>query len=171
MSNPFDGIISDDIKLLYYQAIEGLLESLALPCQIIYGTTSYSECSNCDGPIGGRPMNTALSGHRTPTRTSSGCSACGGTGRIPVDSSENINICVIWNPKQFIKIGTINVADGQVQTISRVGDSFNQIKTAKYLLVDTNVSVLGSYKFERAMDPILVGLGGSDFVICNWTRI
>jgi len=171
MSNPFDGVISDDLKLVYYQSMEALINSLALPCRIIYPTTSYINCTSCNISEGERHTSTSLTGRPSNFRSMAGCAACNGEGKIPVENTEDINLAVIWSYKQFFKVGSINLADASLQTLSRREDSYQQIKRAKELIVDTDVETIGKFRFILLGEPVLVGFGDSSFIVCNWKRI
>ncbi len=49
MPNPFSGIITSDMKTIFNNAIDALLEDSAcmVPCTVYYGDTNNTDCPNC----------------------------------------------------------------------------------------------------------------------------
>ena len=46
-----------------------------------------------------------------------------GLGKKPVTSSEDVNLAVIFEPRQFLEISTpVNTADGFIQTLAKKDD-------------------------------------------------
>ena len=97
-TNPFSGIITNDFKNLFSNAIKALLEDAALtvPCTLYFGVTKYEDCSNCVyDPIGRKSSNKFQTGGPVPFRNGGVCPVCSGNGKKPVTSTENLNLAVI----------------------------------------------------------------------------
>ena len=80
MVNPFSGIINDEIKALFKNAISALLDDAALtvPCTLMYGG-KFATCSNCIyDPIGKKSANRYLSGGPIPFNNGQICPFCHG---------------------------------------------------------------------------------------------
>lgn len=173
MTNPFSGIISSDFKQLFNNAISSLLynDALTLPCTLHYGVTKYNDCGNCVfDPIGNKSSNKFQSGGSVPFPFGSICPMCGGNGKTPVETTEDINLMVIWNTKEFINFGTVN--DGQEDMIQTVTFDENTPKLvrAKELIVATDIAGYARHRFERDSMPKPCGLGNTSFVECIWKR-
>ena len=93
---------------------------------------------------------------------------CGGNGKTPVETKEDINLMVIWNTKEFINFGTVN--DGQEDMIQTVTFDENTPKLvrAKELIVATDIAGYSDIDLERHSMPKPCGLGNTSFVECVW---
>ena len=159
MSVPsFSNIITSDMKKLFGNAIRSLLEDTALtvPCTLYFGITKYEACSNCIyDPIGRKSSNRYLTGGPVPFRNGGICPVCNGNGKKPVISTENLNLAVIYDYKDFLGIKTpVNAPNG-----------------AKELQPSTEISNYANSRFERITEPQPAGFGDDEFVFCNWKRI
>jgi|TARA_R110000744_G_scaffold238416_1_gene355904 hypothetical protein len=172
MANPFSGIITSEMKTLFNNMIDSLLEDSALTveCTLFYGVTKFDNCVNClYDPIGKKSSNRYQNGGPVPF-SFGGCPLCGGAGKKASIASESIKLAVIYNYKQFMDIGTpVNNPDGVIQTISEK-ESTPKLKRAKELQTSTDIANYGQHKFERISDPQPVGFGNNEFVFCNWRR-
>ena len=173
MTNPFSGIISPDLKTLYNNMISALLydDSLTLPCVLYYGVTRYEDCSNCIyDVIGNKSSNKYQSGGPVPFPFGSICPMCNGRGKRGIESTENINLMVIWDNKQFVNTGTVNSASGDlVQTIT-FDENTPKLLRAKEVIIMSDKPSLGRQRFERHSSPEPCGWGGSEFMSCLWKR-
>lgn len=167
--NAFSGIISSDFKQLFTDAISALLydNSCTLPCTLYYGITKYEDCSNCIyDPIGQKSSNRFQSGGQVPFPFGSICPMCDGQGKKGVVSTENIQLMVIFDSKQFFNAGQVNDPDGMIQVVT-FSDRSDKLARAKELVVTTdNISS----RYERASSPTPCGLGNGDFVECMFRR-
>lgn len=176
MANPFAGIITADMKALFNNAISSLLESTALtvPCQFIFADTDFIECPNCFfDAMSGRSSNIYRPGGPIDFNYGN-CPYCYGIGKITLDETLNTNLIVLWNYKDWI--GWNGVPDntmvpfGQCQTMSALS-TLTDIKRAKEIILNTNLSTYVKHRFERSSEPNPIGLGDDAFVLCMWKRI
>ena len=173
MVNPFSGIIDSSFKSVFNNAISAILadDALTIPCTLEYGITKYEDCVNClYDPIGQKSSNRFQDGGPAPFPFGSLCPLCNGNGKKPVISSENVNLAVIFEPRQFLEMSTpVNTADGYIQTLA------NKIMTPKLqraneIIVATDVSGFFSHRYQRVGEPTPIGLGNNEFVLCMWRR-
>lgn len=95
---------------------------------------------------------------------------CQGAGKRGVESSETMNLMVVWEQKDFFNVGTVNTAEGDIQVLT-FADRTPQLKRAKELIVATNIAGYGTHRYTRASEPQPCGLDSDDFVVCMWKRI
>ena len=101
MVNPFSGIIDNNFKAIFNNAMSAVLESdaLTIACTLDYGVTKYENCANCVfDPIGRKSANRFLDGGPIPFPFGGICPLCNGAGKKPVVSSENVHLAVIFDP-------------------------------------------------------------------------
>lgn len=171
MANPFAGIITSDFKDLYINMIDSLLEddALTIPCRFSYLGTKSTLCTNCVfSPMSGRSTNKFLTGGPSPFSFGA-CPLCHGVGRIPDLQTETINLCVLWNQKDWIGDVPVNSSDGMIQTISKI-DTLDNIRRVTEILVDTNIEQYEKFVFALSGDSILSGLGASSYIFAFWER-
>jgi hypothetical protein len=120
--NAFSGIISTDLKTLHSNMISAMLydDACTIPCTLNYGITKYEDCENCSyDSIGQKSANRYVSGGPVPFPFGTICPMCDGRGKRGVETSESINLMVIWNYKEFINVGTVYTgADDMIQVIT-----------------------------------------------------
>ena len=105
MINAFSGIIDSSFKTVFNNAISAILDdsSLTIACTLEYGVTKYDNCVNCIyDAIGLKSANRYQDGGPAPFPFGGICPLCNGNGRKPVTSSENVNLAVIFEPRQFL---------------------------------------------------------------------
>lgn len=172
----FTGIITAQFKQIYRDMITALLEdtALTLPCQLIFADTIFTRCPNCIyDAMSNRSSNIYLAGG--PISFTHGvCPYCHGMGTLPADTTLNMNLMVIWEPKQWVgwtgvKDNTI-VPYGQAQTISTLA-TLPDLKRCQSLLIDTNIQQYVKYLYERITEPGPLGLGSDDFIVTMWKRV
>jgi hypothetical protein len=172
MSNPFSGIISSDFKQLFTNAISALLydDSLTWPCTLHFGATRYEDCANCVyDPIGQKSSNRFQDGGPLPFPFGHICPMCNGAGKRAKETTETLNLMVIFDHEEFINVGTVNNPEGMIQTIT-FGSNTPTLKRAKEIQVATDVGSYGRHRYERATEPQPCGLGNSEFVECLWRK-
>src|SRR5690606_18618325 len=104
MSNPFIGIITQELKDLHKNMIDSLLEEDALtrPCTIIYSETKHTECPNCYvNNITGKSSGKYKAGGPNPFYQGS-CPYCYGEGKISEQSTDTLYLLVLWDSKKWI---------------------------------------------------------------------
>lgn len=179
MTNPFSGIISSELKNLYNNAIDSLLETsaLTLPCKIRYaGQQNQNFCNNCVfDPITKLSANMYNGTGPNPFSDGGVCPVCLGNGITDHEttistSTTTISLAVIFDTKYFINNNKlINIPDGSIQTICSI-NLISQIRNANDLIVDTDIQPYGQYIYERASDPEPAGFGSSRYIFTMWKR-
>lgn len=173
MVNPFSGIIDSSLKSVFNNAINAILEddALTVSCTLEYGITKYESCVNClYDPIGQKSSNRFQDGGPAPFPFGTLCPVCNGNGRRPLTSSENVNLAVIFEPRQFLEMSTpVNTADGYIQTLAKKTMT-HKLQRAKEIIVSTDVSNFFSHRYQRVSEPLPIGLGNNEFVVCTWRR-
>ena len=174
MVNPFSGIIDDSFKSVFNNAISAILEqdALTIGCTLEYGITRYENCANClYDPIGQKSANRFQDGGPIPFPFGGICPMCNGNGKKPVTASEDVNLAVIFEPRQFLEMETpVNTADGYIQTLAKK-DLTPKLKRAKEIIVATDVSGFFTHRYQRVSEPLPIGLGNNEFIICTWRRL
>lgn len=171
--NAFSGIINSEFKNLFTDAISALLynDACTFPCTIYYGITKYEDCNNCVyDPIGNKSSNKFQDGGPIPFPFGSICPMCGGEGKRGIETTENINLMVIWDAKEFLNVGTVNNPDNMIQTLT-FSSNTPKLKRAKELIVSTDIQGYTTYRYERASEPHPCGFQSTDFVECLWKRL
>ena len=173
MVNPFSGIIDDSLKTVFNNAISAILENdaLTIACTLDYGITKYEDCSNCVfDPIGRKSANRFQDGGPIPFPYGGVCPMCNGGGRKGVTSTEDVNLAVIFEPRQFLDISApVNTADGYIQTLAKKVMT-PKLQRAKEIVVATAVSGFFKHRYERAGEPTPIGIGNNEFVLSTWRR-
>jgi len=170
----FSVLITDDFKQLHIDMITGLLADTALtvPCELTFAGAKWTDCPNCLRLPSGKSANKYDSINGVIFFQQGICPYCSGEGQIPADpATTTIYMIPIWNPRDFLgKWGGVQAANQVVQTLSVVA-SFDDIKKARSVIIDT--SVLNNYTrnvFIRDSEPNPAGLGNTAFIFTNWKR-
>lgn len=175
MSNPLSGLINQDFKDLFTNAIDALLEDTALtvPCRLIFGTTKNTACPNCNiDSLTNMSANTYKAGGPSPFPNGSICPMCAGIFYISQDTSIIMNLAVIWNNKRshFINIGLpLKLDQAYVETISKISTLPN-LSRAKEVIFDTNIEGYAKRRFQRYGDPTPVQYGRNPYIVTLWER-
>ena len=178
MTNPFAGIISSDLKNLYGDAIDALLEetSLTLPCRLRYaGQQNQNFCGNCAyDPITKLSSNIYNGSGPNPFPDGGVCPVCFGNGVSDSDTistSTIISLAVIFDSKYFFNISNklVNIPNGNIQTICSI-KYITQLRNASDMIVDTNIEKYGDYAYQRDGDPEPAGFGNSRYIFTMWKR-
>ena len=176
MSNPFSGIVSSELKGLFNNAIDALLENnaLSLPCKILYDnqiTTTY--CNNCIfDPISLLSSNVYNGSGPIEFPEGGICPICVGQGQIRSNSSsETIYLAFIFDSKYFLNINSkiINIPDGSIQSLCNIS-LLSKIKNANEIIFDNNLTNIGHFKYERASDPEPLGFGDNRYILTLWKK-
>lgn len=175
MSNPFSGIIQPELKSLFNNAIDALLEqnALTVSCKIRYsGQQNSTFCYNCIfDNISYLSSNIYNNTGPSPFPEGSICPVCMGMGMITNDASENIALACIFDSKYFINWSskTVNIPGGTIQTIC-LSSLLPKIRNANEIIIDADLEQYGNYVYERASDPEPLGFGDNRYIITMWKR-
>ena len=170
----FSSIDYSGLQTVFNDAIGSMLDSVActVPCTLEYGVTKYENCTNCVyDPIGRKSSNTYQAGGPVPFPFGGLCPMCNGEGKRPVISTENINVIIVYNPKEFMNYDTsVNNPEGLIQTMGRLS-LMNSFRRAKTLKASTDIPSGFTRTYERIDEPTPCGFGDSTFCVCTWKRI
>ena len=176
MLSNFDTIISTEFKQTFNNAIDALLKNTALtvPCKLVYsGGQNTTYCNNCIfDPISRLSANIYNSTGPSPFAEKTICPVCMGMGFVQEDAAETVSLAVIFDSKYFMNItskSVLNIPDGSIQTLCAI-EYLPKIKNANEIIVDTNIAKYGDYSYQRAGDPMPVGLGDNKYILTTWTR-
>lgn len=167
-------IITTELKNLYKTYIDELLRqnSLSLPCKLIYEASSFIECINCEiDPISHKSSSIYKSGG--PLLFSDGqiCPYCRGLGGSYEQSSDNINLLVLFDYKYWINFNSkVHSPEGLVQTISKL-DDYMKIKQCNKIIIDTNIQNYTESYYQRNSEPEPAGFGESSYFFTYWKKI
>jgi hypothetical protein len=176
MSNPFSGLISSELKSIFNNAIDSLLENnaLSLPCKIIYDNSiNNTYCNNCIfDNISLLSSNIYNGSGPNPFPEGGVCPVCLGLGQIKnSSSSETIYLAFIFDSKYFLNTNNkvINIPDGSVQSICNI-NLLNKVKNASEIIFDNSLTNLSHFKYERAGDPEPAGFGDNRYIFTLWKK-
>jgi len=174
MVNPFSGIVSSEFKDVFNNAMSALLDTtgVAIPCTLYYGITKYESCANClYDPIGRKSSNRYINGGPVPFMFGGVCPLCNGAGKKPVETTEDVHLAVVFEPREFLDIRTpVNTADGYIQTLAKK-EMTPKLRRANEIVVATDVSGFFPHRYQRVSEPVPMGLGNTEFVVCMWKRL
>jgi hypothetical protein len=168
--NFFNGLITTQFKQLHADAITELVTGCAVPCQLIYGNTLFTDCVNCIyDPIGNKSSNRYLTGGPSPF--TGVCPVCFGQGKIPSEHTESISLSVIYDYKSWLPTPVeVNSPKGFIQTLSVLA-TMDEIKEAKEIIANTDLNSYVKSRFERYGEPQPCGLGQATIIATMWKRI
>jgi len=176
VTNPFSGIITSDLKALFTNAIDALLEDDAcmIKCKLIYGDTKWSNCCNCIfDATKNRSSNKYKSGGPTPFYHGV-CPHCKGVGRVATESTEDIYLLPLWNYRDWITwAGSAEKSrypEGSVQTMSKM-NTLAQLSRAKEVIINTDITHYEHHKFTRAGKPTPIGFGNDAYIFTMWEHL
>lgn len=174
MVNLFAGIISPKMKQIHKDMIQAVIEDTGctVPCRLIYGITRYNECPNCYyDSIGQRSTGRYKPGGPVPFQYGAKCSVCNGLGRIPVEETENLYLCVNWDYRTWINVDlNVHSPAGRVQTFCDA-ELTPKIKRCKEAIFATDVEKYAKHRFQRDSEPEPCGFGNDAFISTLWKRI
>jgi hypothetical protein len=175
MTNIFSGIISPELKNMFNNAIDALLEqnALTVSCRLRYsGQQNPTFCSNCIFDSISQLSSNIYNGiGPNPFPEGSICPVCMGMGMSMSDSSEVLSLACLFDSKYFLNWSskTLNIPAGSIQTICH-SVFLPKIRNANELVVDTNLEKYGNYIYQRAGDPEPVGFGDNRYIATMWSR-
>ncbi len=167
--NPFSNIISSEMKILFNNAIDSLLEanSLSIPCRLKFGSNGSNMCPNClYDPITKRSANKYNGTGLVSFYEGQICPVCQGFGLIETDSSQVLHLGIIFDSKYFLKWGSdvVNIGNTMVQSVcatSYLGKLTNAIEL-------TVLTSDGEYSYTRVGSPRLLGFGDTNYAVTMW---
>jgi len=115
------------------------------------------------------PAHRYQDGGPIPFPFGSTCPMCSGAGKKAIETTESINLAVIWDYKQFIGVGTVNNPLGTIQIIT-FDTNTPKLARAKELIAASDTGY-GTHRYERVSTPQPLGLGDTNFVTCLFERL
>ena len=177
MPNPFLGIITSEMKTLFTNAIDALLEDDAcmVPCTLIFGDTRWTDCSNCVFDAArNRSSNKYQAGG--PILFNHGvCPYCHGVGGFPLAANtETVYLMPLWDYKEWIdwqgSSEKSRSAAGLVQTISKMS-TISNLKRAKEVIINTTIEKYTHHRFTRHGEPTPCGFGNDAYIFTMWSHV
>lgn len=167
-------IIDQNFLSYFNNAIDSLLApgSLSISCTLTYeNQASLTTCNNCIYDHITKSSSNIYNGTGPQNFPEySICPICLGKGQIQgTIQQKTLNLAVIFDSKYFINTNkSIQIPDGTIQTLCSSKHMID-IRNATSLFIN-NKNQYGSYHYERAEDPVLCGLGNTDYIITTWNR-
>lgn len=154
--------------------IAALVNGLSVNCRLVFTGAKFESCPDCINfnPIGNKLGNPYHSGGVGPFINTSMCTTCNGSQKIPVETTENINLIVIWQYKRFTPVFVqtgVALEQGDVQTFAKK-ELGPKLKNCQYIIFDTDIEEYKSHRFVRNSDNIPCGLGQSPFIYTIWKK-
>lgn len=174
MSNPFNGIISDELKTQYRNMILEVIRGFAVNCRFYYPITRFDPCTTCANAITNTNPNSFLGFNHGFGQVNKNCNVCAGSGKVGVVTYDDLSIPVIWDQKQFKNLGGnfAFASDGEVQTLSDISTSIKIIKICQYAIFDIDTEYANKGQYQRSKEPQIIGFGGnSNFILTSWTSV
>lgn len=169
----FNNLPFNKLKNLFNDAINSLFstDALKVSCTLEYSATKFNDCPNCIyDNIGRKSSNRFQAGGSIPFPFGQICPVCNGEGKIANESSENVDLLVIHEPKQFIGGLPANLLDGTIQVIAK-RELTAKLEKANTMLASLSANGFKSLRYERDTPVTPAGFGAEQFVFCNWKRI
>ena len=149
-----------DTKYVYNLHIDGIHK---------YVASNYWTNNCLLNVVGNKSSNRYQAGGPTPFVGI--CPVCNGAGKIPTEQTASIDLAIIYDYREWINIGIeIGSPLGYVQSLSLL-KTLDDLKEAKELIVDTNISKYVNQRFERVGEPQPCGFGQATIVVTMWKRI
>ena len=129
-------------------------------------------CPNCmTNTIGGRSINTYRSGGAFPFNRGVLCPLCGGKGVKLIESTEEVQMRVYHNRKDWVNIGfEVDIPSSSIQTLIYMSDHVKVVR-AKELLVD--VGKYNRLRYKRLGEPFTQSLkqNPTQYAVVFWERV
>jgi len=165
-------VIPTGVFNVYNEAVS-LFERVAT---VIYPETK-EECPNCYLDTMGtrtRSVSVYKAGGPAPFGRGMPCPWCDGKGYKAVETQEDIELRIYWEPKQWRDIGAaIDLPEGSIQIISKMTD-LPKLDRAEYLIPKSygNIGNYHTMKFVRAGAAYPQGFkqNPEKYAVTFWTR-
>jgi hypothetical protein len=171
MANPFDGVITQDIQDLFEYGIDTVLEACSVPCRLIYPETSYTTSPDLPATAGNSNSVHHVTGSPIPLHGITSPAQGNSVVIKPVEVTEEIEIVVLWNPKDWIGVPNAQVLTpgSMAQTMCHINLA-PKLKQAKEIILDINNENYARYRFVRKNEPTPIGLFGNPYCLTMWEK-
>jgi hypothetical protein len=160
------------VKAMYNSAIDMLVSSsgFAQPCVFVYEQGGV-KCPNCGyDPLSKRSNGVYNGSGIMPFPYGQLCPVCAGEGKTTTTKEETVQLTLVFNQKDFMQIGSVSTAVGNMQSISTIA-SYPKIKSADYVIPSGNgISDYRQNSYTRMSEPEFVSLGDNRYIVTNWQR-
>lgn len=140
-------------------------------CTLVY-PEKKEKCENCvANTFGGRSVNIYRTGGPVPFNRGTPCPLCGGEGFKNIEVTENIELRVYYDKRNFIDVGfNVDIPNNVVQTVGYM-DDYEKIMMAKELLINVGDANQGRYK--RISEPYNQGFkqNPTQYIVLFWERV
>lgn len=141
-------------------------------CKLVY-PQKMDSCQNCIiDPDTGTSTGIYKTGGPVSFTNYTICPVCGGEGRLYTELTDNINLRVYFNQKQFIQLNefkSITIDNDTIQIIGYIKD-LPKLERAKELIVDTSIEGYKSYSFQPLSAPNPWGFRHNRYFVQLWKR-
>lgn len=161
MANFFDGVITENLKQLFRDGVDTLLNptnNVVSNCRIIYPATSYTSSTSPNMP--GQTSSHHITGAPIPLH---GFSHPAEADTVqPIQNTENISLIVIWNPRNWR-----TMTDKQMPPVGEplkyvqvmgYANLLPKIMRAQEFILDTDHEPYNRYRYVRFDEPESLGL-------------
>jgi len=171
----FENILTPQFKQIFKDSIDTIISAngLSVPCTIKFDSASKELCYNCIfDSISNRSANIPKDNAPISFPRQTICPVCNGNGILETAKKETINLSIIFDHKYWINVGpnVVNLSDGMVQSLCDIS-LLPKIKNCQEMIMDTDLSNYGNYRYIIAGDPTPVGLDSHDYIITLWKKL
>ena len=167
----FEGIITSDMKALFNDAIDALLEDTALtvPCKLVFDSTKFTLCENCTYDAINKRSSGVYKTGGPASFTQGMCPSCHGVGRTTNGTSVTQYMIVIFDSSKFSSDVPVNVINQSCQTMSKV-ETLTNLKRCDHAIMDSDMEGLTKNIYKRNGEPQPLGWGDNAYILTTWTR-
>mgnify|MGYP003656860231 CR=1 FL=1 len=146
----------------YEDLADAMITHFGVPCQLLYTDKIEVSTQTLDHVKQRRTMSLS--------RGEPGGYGRGATTYKNVETPVDITLRVYYTKKEWQKIGSFDLPDGSIVCIGYLAD-LPAINKAHTLVVNTNITGLKDYRFEKAGEPFPWGLKHRRYVASTWNRV
>lgn len=154
--------IPETVFAKYEEFADAMIADFGVSCTLIYADKVETISDSVPQVKQRRSMN-------VQNRNDPAAFARGSSTFRTVESTENITLRVYRTPKDFIKIGNIDVPDGSIQTIGYLSD-LTKINKAKAIIMDAGLAGHEEYRYIKTGEPAPFGFKHRRYIVCHWKR-
>lgn len=152
--------------------VDSLLDGETGQSVVLYYPPKPTQCDNCIIDIDtGRSANIYNGTGPVPFDNHTKCPRCGGLGRGESEPTDNINLRIYWNPRDWIDIGVkFKPGDSIAMTIGYMSD-LPKLEKAASILLNADVQGIRRWKCERAGEAVPHGFRQDRYFIQYVKRV
>ena len=175
-TNPFLGLLDDEIRLTAQNAIEAMVEDLGKEC-VLYYPPEWVVCSNCVyDPIGKKSASIYLHGGPIPFQNGGICPVCGGSGGFKADQrTETIKgkIQVLnFTNSRTLGVDFLRMPAGSIYMKTYIWNIPKIINAEKMSINPSVVGAYGRFEYKLYGQPVDKGnIVQGRYCVSIWERI